>query len=88
MMAKRFRRDGLAGHNTPPKKRPVPHGTPLCSRCGHYAFRARSVYMREMTRGVYAASVVRYLAEDEPPICNKCVGEVQRVREWKGKGAA
>ncbi len=70
------------------KKRPVPAGTPVCSHCGQFAWRARSSYMREIARGILLASVVRYLSEEQPPVCNKCIGEVRRLREWRAKRGA
>lgn len=75
---------GKGRHNQPPKKRPAPPGTPICSRCGHHAWHTRSAYLLEIRRGFLLARVVRYLREDDPPICNQCFGEVKRLREWRG----
>jgi len=70
-------------HNAPPKKRPAPPGTPICSHCGEYAWHTVSCYKREIARGFFLARVVRYLREEEPPVCNRCIDEVRRLREWQ-----
>ena len=59
-----------------------------CSHCGEYAWRTRPAYQHEIKRGFMLARVVRYLSEEDPPVCNKCVDEVKRLREWGAKRGA